>query len=110
MQTITKFGYKQPAAYFVSEIGNEKAEFRLADELLNYKNKNILIKIDTEGHEKFVLGGMQKLIKNNNIFLQLEIWNKNFKIVQETLNNLDFIFFKKIKKEKSVNDYFFFKK
>ena len=89
MQTNIKFGYKQPAAYFVWEIGNEKSEFRLADELLNYKNKNILIKIDTEGHEKFVLGGIQKLIKNNNIFLQLEIGNKNFK----TVNRLKYIWF-----------------
>ena len=77
----------------------------LADDLLNYKNKNILIKIDTEGHEKFVLEGMQKLIKNNNIFLQIEIWSKNFKTVQETLNQLDFIFLKRIE-----NDYYFFKK
>ena len=109
MQTNIKFGYKQSAAYSVSEIGDEKAEFKLADELLNYKKKNILIKIDTEGHEKFVLEGMQKLIKNNNIFLQLEIWSKNFKTIQETLNSLDFIFLKKIEKEKNVNDYFFFK-
>ena len=105
MQTNIKLGYKQSAGYFVSETGDEKAEFKLADELLNYKKKNILIKIDTEGHEKFVLEGMQKLIKNNNIFLQVEIWSKNFKTVQKTLNGLDFIFLKKIE-----NDYLFFKK
>ena len=105
MQTNIKFGYKQSAGYCVSETGDEKAEFKLADELLNYKNKNILIKIDTEGHEKFVLEGMRELVKNNVIFLQLEIWSKNFRTVQETLDNLDFIFLKKIE-----NDYFFFKK
>ena len=105
MQTNIKFGYKQSAGYSVSDTGDEEAEFKSADELLIYKNKNILIKIDTEGHEKFVLEGMKKLIKNNNIFLQLEIWSENFKIVQETLNNLDFIFLKKIQ-----NDYFYFKK
>ena len=109
LQTHTKFEYKQSTAYSVSEIGDEKAEFRLADDLLNYKNKNILIKIDTEGHEKFVLEGMQKLIKNNNIFLQIEIWKKNFKTVQEILNNFDFILLQKIEKEKSVNNNFFFK-
>ena len=105
MQTNIKFGYKQSAGYSVSETGDEESEFKLADALLNYKNKNILIKIDTEGHEKFVLEGMQELVKNNDIFLQLEIWNKNFNMVQETLNNLDFVFLKKIE-----NDYFFFKK
>ena len=40
MQTNFNFGYKQSAGYFVSETGDEKAEFKLADELLNYKNKN----------------------------------------------------------------------
>ena len=105
MQTNVKFGYKQSAGYFVSEIGDEIAKFNLADELLNYRNRNILIKIDTEGHEKYVLGGMKKLIKNNSVFLQLEIWDKNFKTVQEILNSLDFIFLKKIN-----NDYFFFNK
>jgi len=110
MQTNIKFGYKQSAGYTlhpksVIPTGDEEAEFNLADALLNYKNKNILIKIDTEGHEKFVLEGMRELVKNNDIFLQLEIWSKNFKTVQETLDNLDFIFLKKIE-----NDYFFFKK
>lgn len=105
MQTNVKFGYKQSAGYFVSKMGDQIAKFKLADEILNYKNKNILIKIDTEGHEKFVLQGMKELIKNNNIFLQLEIWDKNFKSVQEILKNLNFIFSKKIE-----NDYYFFNK
>ena len=105
MQTNFKFGYKQSAGYFVSEIGDEIAKFNLADDLLDYKNKNILIKIDTEGHEKYVLNGMKKLIKNNNIFLQLEIWEKNLKVVQKILSSLDFIYFKKIE-----NDYFFINK
>lgn len=105
MQTNVKFGYKQSAGYFVSKNGDQIAEFKLADEILNYQNKKILIKIDTEGHEKFVLQGMKELIKNNNVFLQIEIWNKNFKSVQEILNSFNFIFSKKIE-----NDYYFFNK
>ena len=104
MDTNVKFGYHQSAGYFVSDTGDKKAIFNKADNILNYKNKNILIKIDTEGHEKFVLDGMLNLIQNNNIFLQVEIWNKNSKKIEEFLNNNNFIFQKKIQK-----DYYFIK-
>ena len=113
MLTNTKFGYKQSAGYSVYKYeeykfkglnrdGYEKAKFVLGDELLKYKNKNIFIKIDTEGHELFVIMGIYKLIKNNNIFLQIEIWDQNFKSTEKKLNDYGLIFVKKIK-----NDYFF---
>ena len=105
MNTNIKFGYKQSAGYFVSEEGEEEAEFKIADEFLNYTKKTILIKIDTEGHESFVLQGMTKLINNNKIFLQVEIWDVNFKIVKGQLDKLGFVFIKRIK-----NDYYFSKK
>ena len=82
MKTNIKFGYRQSAGYSVSESGDEKAQFKIADEVLSYKNKNILIKIDTEGHERNVIIGMKQLMKNNNIFLQVEIWTKNFNIIK----------------------------
>ena len=104
MQTNVKFGYNQSAGYFVSDSGDKDAIFNTADKILHYKNQNILIKIDAEGHEKFVLDGMLNLIQNNNIFLQVEIWNNNYKKVEEFLNNNNFIFQKKIQ-----NDYYFIK-
>lgn len=102
MKTNTKFGYMQSAGYHVSDEGQEMAEFVKADELLNYKNKTIYIKIDTEGHEQFVLEGAIELIKNNNIFLQIEIWDNNFNAVKVKLKSMSFDFIKKIK-----DDYFF---
>lgn len=105
MDTNVKFGYKQSAGYFVSKNGKEKADFKVADDILKYKSKNIFIKIDTEGHEKNVLFGMMNLIKNNNIFLQIEIWNKNFKLVNNILEKEKFNFIKKIK-----DDYYYIKK
>ena len=105
MQTNVNLGYHQSAGYFVSDNGDKEAIFNKADNILHYKNKNIFIKIDTEGHEKFVLEGMFNLIQNNNIFLQVEIFNKNYKEVEEFLNNNNFIFQKKIQ-----NDYYFIKK
>ena len=48
---------------------------------------------------------MIKLIQNNNVFLQIEIWNKNFKFVRKILASEKFIFIKKIK-----DDYYYEKK
>lgn len=102
MKTNNKFGYKQSAGYHVSNNGQEKAEFVKADELLTYKNKIIFMKIDTEGHELFVVQGAAKIIKNNNIFMQIEIWDENYEVVKKTLNNMNLVFIKRIQ-----NDFFF---
>ena len=45
--------------------------------MLDIKNKKILVKIDVERHEKKVLEGMSKLIKQNDIILQIEIGEQN---------------------------------
>ena len=104
MQTNIKFGYKQSAGYFVSKNGDEKAEFILGDKLLKYKNKNIFIKIDTEGHELFVIKGIDKLILSNNIIFQVEIWDNNFKSTNILLEKYGFKYFKKIN-----SDYYYSK-
>ena len=102
MKTNYKFGYKQSAGYHVSNDGQEKADFVKADEILSYRDKFIFMKIDTEGHELHVLEGATEIIKNNNIFMQIEIWDKNLKDVEKSLNNMNLVFMKKIR-----NDYFF---
>ena len=104
MQTNIKFGYKQSAGYFVSKDGDEEAKFILGDKLLKYKNKNIFIKIDTEGHELFVIKGIDKLILNNNIIFQIEIWDNNFKSTNTLLEKYGFEYFKKIN-----SDYYYSK-
>jgi len=104
METNIKFGYKQSAGYFVSKNGDEEAEFILGDKLLKYINKNIFIKIDTEGHELFVIKGIDKLILNNNIILQIEIWSDNFIFTNTLLEKYGFAYFKRI-----GNDYYYSK-
>ena len=56
--------------------------FKIGDSIIKLKNKDISIKIDAEGHEYEVLQGLKKLISYNRIFLQIEIFDKNFKWVQ----------------------------
>jgi FkbM family methyltransferase len=104
METNIKFGYKQSAGYFVSKSGDEEAEFILGDKLLEYKNKNIFIKIDTEGHELFVVKGINQLISNNNIILQIEIWNNNLTSTNLLLEKYGFTYFRKIN-----SDYYYSK-
>ena len=62
------------------------------------------MKIDTEGHEASVLMGMDNLIKNNNVFIQIEIWKTNYEKVINILNGYNLKFCKKIN-----NDYYFAK-
>ena len=93
----------------LSNLYIEKAIFKIGDHVLNIYKKNIYIKIDVEGHENFVIDGLIRLIKKNNIFLQIEIFNNNKKIVFKKLRLLNF---KKINKinDGYKTDYFFEKK
>jgi len=67
---------------------SENCKMNLLDNLHNLKNKYIVIKIDTEGFENKVLEGASNLLKNNKVFCQVEIKDKNI--------NEIFSFFKKI--------------
>lgn len=117
MLTNSKFGYRQSAGYSVTKYEESKsknenqsktdyveARFVKGDEFFDYKKKKLLIKIDTEGHEPFVLKGMSNLFKYNIIFLQIEIWKQNNNSINKILKSYNFTFIKKIK-----DDYFFIK-
>ena len=53
--------------------------------MLDIKNSNLILKIDVEGHELNVLKGLKKIINQNNCILQIEIFEKNFEIINEFL-------------------------
>lgn len=44
------------------------------DGFLGLKNRNIVIKIDVEGHELEVLSGMEQTVRDNRIIMQVEIY------------------------------------
>ena len=87
----------------------EKAIFKVGDQFVKLFNKKICIKIDVEGHEEYVIEGLVKLIKKNNILLQIEIFHHNKKIIFKKLRSLNL---KKIYKidDRLKSDYFFEKK
>lgn len=86
-------------------IIKEKCLIDTIDNMILIKNRNIAIKIDTEGHELDVLYGAEELLKNNNCYCQVEISSnnkdtiikyfskRNYKLISINKNNkLDYIF------------------
>ena len=45
------------------------------DSLVSFQDRRISLKIDVEGHELAVLQGAGQLLANNQILLQIEIWD-----------------------------------
>lgn len=71
------------------------------DEIFDFKNQTLLLKIDVEGYEENVLKGLVKILKNNQCLLQIEILNENL-AVYNMLTNMGY------KKIHHINsDYYF---
>ena len=65
---------------FALNKDNKKGErvlVKKGDDVLQYKNKTLTIKIDVEGFEFFVLKGLKRTLIDNWCVLQIEIWEKN---------------------------------
>ncbi len=60
------------------------------DNIIDVTNKNLLIKIDVERHEIFVLKGAEKILNNNKILLQIEIFPELFDDINNFLLNRNF--------------------
>ena len=112
MRALIKKKFIQSGGYSVitskdnlKNFHTEFAIFKKADDKFKYKKKIICLKIDVEGHEIFVLNGLNKIFKNNKIFLQIEIFPNNFTKVNKRLNKFGF---KKINKIDS--DYYYVNK
>lgn len=46
------------------------------DSFLGLNGRNLLIKIDVEGHEQHVLLGMEETVRNNRVLMQIEIYEE----------------------------------
>jgi len=114
MRTLIKKGFAQSGGFTVHDKNRElktnetllEANLKIGDELIKYINKKLLIKIDVEGHEINVLKGLSRLIKNNKIYMQIEIFHENKENIFNFLEKNDFRFVKNINGNRK-NDYFF---
>ena len=98
MRSMIKHGYIQTGGSSITTdkiYQNNKykvyeGEFKIGDEVLNFKGDNLAIKIDVEGHELNVLKGIQNLLKSNKCIIQIEIFEKNFDSVNSYLLKYNF--------------------
>lgn len=110
MQSMVKHGYSQTGGSSVIKDKKYKnfdtffANFKVGDECISFKNSKIAIKIDVEGHEMNVLLGLNNLLQNNKIILQIEIDKNNYILVNELLESLKFRF---IFKSQERSNYFY---
>ena len=88
----TKGELFQTSGFAVSKNNNkgERVLIKKGDDILQFKNTNLTIKIDVEGFELFVLKGLKNTLVKNQIILQVEIWEKNNSEVHDFLNSLNF--------------------
>ena len=109
LQASTRFGTYQSGGASVSSEGEMKISQVRGDDLIKDVDSIIAIKIDVEGFELSVLQGIENLIKNNKIFLQIEIFDEK---LSETSKFLEDFNFKLIEKgtfthQDTVKDYFY---
>ena len=103
MQSMYKFGYAQTGGTSVvnENLNNEYltffADFKVGDNYFKFTDEKISIKIDVEGHELKVLKGIQNIIKKNFCIIQIEIFEKNFKSVNNFLLSCGYNNFHQIK-------------
>jgi len=96
MQSMVKHGYSQTGGSTIIENISHKnfdvydAQFEIGDKIINQNKNTIAIKIDVEGYEINVLKGLKNTIMNNKIIIQIEIFEKNFKKVNNFLTSLDY--------------------
>ena len=104
-----RFNTKQSGGAKISEDGDFSITQKLGDDLFNFSNQTVAIKIDVEGFEINVLKGLTNFFSNNNICLQIEIFEKNFLKVSEYLKHMNFklIHSDNFTHESEVSDYFF---
>ena len=88
----TKGELFQTSGFAVSKSSNVGADvlIKKGDDVLQFNNENITLKIDVEGFELFVLKGLEKTLINNCCILQIEIWEKNNEDVQRFLKMLNY--------------------
>ena len=76
--------------------------------MIKFKNKKLCIKIDVEGHEYNVIQGLEKILKENYTFIQIEIVKQNYEKTNNFLNNIGYkSFYKIMGREDWIYNYYY---
>jgi len=113
MKAKIRDGYIQSSGYGVvkkednlKNLHIENNIFKIGDSIIKLKNRDISVKIDAEGHEYEVLQGLKKLLNYNRIFLQIEIFDKNFNMINKYLKKKKFKFLNSIYNDGKTDYYY----
>jgi FkbM family methyltransferase len=88
--------------YNPTHIHKEISKCDLADNIIKYKQSRIAIKIDVERHEKEVINGMLILLKDNEVIIQVEIFDARTKVIFELFDKINYKYINSIDR-----DYYF---
>jgi FkbM family methyltransferase len=91
--------------YKPNSLHKEKVLSDILDSILILKNKKIAIKIDVERHERNVIEGAVNLLKENDVLLQVEIFESRKEEVFEVLKILGYKLIDKINKDHYFKNY-----
>ena len=74
---------------------------KVGDDQIQFKNKNLFIKIDVESHEIFVLKGLIKNLNKNKCLILIEIGHNKFNQVNDFLikNHFSIVFKSKLRSD-----------
>jgi FkbM family methyltransferase len=96
---LNRFGLM--SIYGKTNINREEIVIKKFDDIFNYTNKKIFIKIDVEGSELDVLEGCKKISQLNNVIFEIEINRKIIEFLGDS-------FFKKLQKTLEKYDKYIF--
>tara|TARA_Y100000816_G_scaffold256423_1_gene209905 strand:- start:214 stop:963 length:750 start_codon:yes stop_codon:yes gene_type:complete len=107
--TLNRFDTSQSGGARISDEGQFTVKQKKGDDLIKLKDQKLAIKIDVEEFELQVLNGITELISQNKVFLQIEIFNRNYPIVASFLESRNFKLLKEgnYTHDKRLRDYFY---
>jgi len=91
--------------YDPNKISYEFAYSEKLDNIYKIKNEKIALKIDVERHEKYVIMGAEKILSDNKVILQIELFDQQKGEIESMLKKMNFYFIKSNKKDNFYSNF-----
>ena len=91
--------------YDPNKISYEDSYSEKLDNIYKIKNEKIALKIDVERHEKYVIMGAEKILNENKVILQIELFDQKKQEVESMLKKMNFYFIKSNKKDNFYSNF-----